>query len=221
MQLDCGELIQRRVAQGVFEPDSLAFAARILREGSVFVDAGANVGIYTAMAAKRVGGAGRVVAFEPAAAAFSKLESMVLANDLHQVRAFRIALDRTDGEVELFVPPPAYGNLNASLFEYASGMVPERIMAKRLDGVLEGLGIPKVDLLKVDVEGKERDVLLGARGYLKTGLVEWVLMELNERLLQLAGTSAGEVVSLLAGFGYRQRRALDDLNWVFERALRD
>src|SRR4051794_24641093 len=50
---------------GNFEPSTVDFAVRALRSGDVFLDVGANVGYFTLAAARAVGPAGRVVAFEP------------------------------------------------------------------------------------------------------------------------------------------------------------
>src|SRR6266480_962060 len=70
-----------------YEPE-LAYLEKLLAPGKVFVDAGANFGIYTAMASKTVGEAGRVISFEPSARAFPVLQQNIVLNDFKNVLAF-------------------------------------------------------------------------------------------------------------------------------------
>jgi hypothetical protein len=77
MELDLADLIQRQIYQGTFEPRETASVKRYLRPGMTFVDVGANVGYYTALAANLVAGrGGRVVAFEPSPYAFARLKKL-------------------------------------------------------------------------------------------------------------------------------------------------
>ena len=64
-QLDLGERMQTRMFYRFYEPNEVAFVRRTLRSGQVFIDAGANIGYYTAVAAAAVGATGEVHAFEP------------------------------------------------------------------------------------------------------------------------------------------------------------
>ena len=74
-----------------YEPE-LTFLESLLSPGKVFVDAGANFGIYTAMASKTVGEAGRVISFEPSARAFPVLRHNIALNGFRNVQAFPMAL---------------------------------------------------------------------------------------------------------------------------------
>src|SRR5436190_21982560 len=65
MELDLADIIQRQIYLGCYEPDCTRWAKRALRPGGVMIDVGANVGYFTALAAARVGLAGRVFAIEP------------------------------------------------------------------------------------------------------------------------------------------------------------
>src|SRR5215510_12901685 len=56
-----------------FETTERAFLNHCLRPGDVFVDVGANIGLFTLIAASRVGPAGRVVAFEPTGVTYTRL----------------------------------------------------------------------------------------------------------------------------------------------------
>ena len=64
----------------------------ILKPGMTAVDIGANIGFYSMLMAARVGGTGRVVAFEPDADNFRLLEKNILENDIHNVHAEMMAV---------------------------------------------------------------------------------------------------------------------------------
>src|SRR5580692_4386710 len=66
--LDLTDFIQRHIYLGTFEPAETSLVKKHLQPGMTFVDVGANVGYYTALAARLVAGnGGRVIAFEPSA----------------------------------------------------------------------------------------------------------------------------------------------------------
>ena len=59
---------------GVYEPDTAAFLLNYLSPGMVFVDIGANIGVFTVLAARQVGPTGQVIAIEPSPRSFSYLK---------------------------------------------------------------------------------------------------------------------------------------------------
>ena len=84
-----------------FEPETRSFLDAFLRPGDVFLDVGANVGLYTIAAARIVGNAGRVHAFEPCSQTFSRLEENVLLNGFGNVSCHRLALSDSNAEAQL------------------------------------------------------------------------------------------------------------------------
>ncbi len=97
------DLSRQLFIAGCSEPNEFAFLNGILTPGMVFVDAGANDGLYSLFAARRVGPAGLVWAFEPSAREFARLEENLKLNALENVRPFRAALADRNGEVDLAV----------------------------------------------------------------------------------------------------------------------
>jgi predicted methyltransferase len=83
-ELDLKDLIQRDIYWGTFEPNETRLVQEYLRPSMTFLDVGANLGYYTALAASLVGRRGRVIAFEPSPYAFEKLHAMVVNNKLEQ-----------------------------------------------------------------------------------------------------------------------------------------
>ena len=140
---------------GFYEHGTMSVIARWLRPGDVFVDAGASVGQMAFHAARCVGPTGRVLAFEPAPERHEDLLAGIAINQLENVRPLRCGLADEDGERGLDLRgSPSMASARAA----ASARVPVR----RLDDVLAEAGIARVRFLKIDVEGLEPEVLLGA-----------------------------------------------------------
>lgn len=138
-----------------YEP---SLAAALPPPGGTAIDAGAFIGRHSLAYARAVGSAGRVVAVEPLPANFRLLEHNVARNGYTQVTCVRCALGAANGQIDL-----AYDRETST----ASAVRPLprrlRVGLRTLDSLAEELGIDRIDLLKIDVEGAERDVLEGAQ----------------------------------------------------------
>jgi FkbM family methyltransferase len=138
----------------------LAYLERFVSPGMVFVDAGANCGIYTVAAARLVGPSGRVLSFEPGSQAFSVLKRNVELNQFHNVRAYRAALCDKNGKARLY--HSEQGQTSFSLGCPKNARVDfEEVTTRTLESVLEEDGADQVGLIKLDVEGAEELVLRG------------------------------------------------------------
>ena len=130
---------------------------RLLDRGQVVVDAGANIGCHTVLFASTVGPTGRVFAFEPQRVAFQMLCANLACNELWNVEAWPVGLGSSDGR--LVAPPISYdseGNFgDLSLSQDGPG---EEVAVTTIDN----LGLDACHLIKIDVQGMEREVLLGA-----------------------------------------------------------
>lgn len=185
-------------ALGVYEYPEMTAAARMLRSGMTAVDVGANKGDYALMFARLVGPAGRVLAFEPDEANLGWVRRSVQANGYRNVQAFPYALADADGEA-LFNPGRASGW--GSLVATRSGVDAEHavsVRTRRLDSVAAELGIPSIDVLKVDVEGAELGVLRGARGLLAATGARTLLVAIDSD----SDSDRAEVGMLLTELGY-------------------
>jgi FkbM family methyltransferase len=202
MELDLADLIQRGIYLGSYEPSETRAFKRILRPGGVVVDVGANVGYFTALAARLVGERGRVFAFEPSPYAFERLSAMVLRNKLRSVVPVRAALDERRGSDMLYLPPESAHNHSPTMASAGGGNA-VAVDVRTLDDCLDEWGVSSVDLLKLDVEGFEHRVLRGAARALAAGKVRNVLVEFNDFWLREAGTSGAALYELLERAGFR------------------
>jgi FkbM family methyltransferase len=129
---------------------------RLVAPGDVVVEAGANIGSHTVGLAKAVGPGGIVHAMEPQPAVFALLASQIALNGLDHVRLHQVGLGASDGEIAL--PEIDYGR-RGNFGGIALGSGTRTVPLRRVDTLV---GERKVALIKVDVEGMERDVLIGA-----------------------------------------------------------
>jgi FkbM family methyltransferase len=202
MTLDLSERIQRQIWLGCYDPCGTVVIRRLLKQGSIFVDVGANVGYFTALAASIVGTTGRVLSFEPSPYAFCRL-SRAVPRQTRSVTALNIGLSDHDGELKLFVPPRSYGNHDPSVVEYCDGMSPIVVPVRRLGALLRDMRIGCVDVLKVDVEGHEPEVFAGCADTIRAGNVRAVFCEFNDPLLRKREYSSYELLNYLRELGYR------------------
>jgi FkbM family methyltransferase len=205
MLLDLSEYIQREVFLGYYEHRETVIVRSLLTNGSVFVDVGANIGWYTALAASIVGTTGKVLSFEPSPHAYKLLSQTVVGAS--NVMVFNIGLSDHEGVLRLFVPPETYGNHDPSMVEYCAGMTPITVPVKRLGQLLEELDVPTVDVMKIDVEAHEPEVFAGCEEFLRSGRIRNIFCEFNDLLLRQRGSSSRELLAYLRALGYRPEDA--------------
>ncbi len=199
--VDIGTLLGWYVRFGLRDPSLEKFFA-LLCPGMTVVDVGANIGFTALTAAGRVGGSGRVIAFEPHSANFEALQKNVELNPDLTVEAFNIGLANSAGEAKMIEPLAR----NPGGFRISSAARGNTVSLESLDGFLERDGSAPVDVLKIDTEGFEFEVLCGATGVLRESQPA-IFIELSEGNLLEQGSSTAEILSLLSDFGYDVREA--------------
>jgi len=153
----------------------LARLQQLFPEGRVFVDVGANFGTYTLGLARGVGPAGKVYSFEAQRILFYMLAGTVAMNGLTNVYCHNYAVGKERSKLE--IPQFDYNRpLNFGSIEFG-GQQREKLdqerqhSAAQLEYVemvtLDSFDFPRVDIMKIDVEGMEADVLQGATETLK------------------------------------------------------
>ena len=146
---------------------------KLLRKRMTVLDVGANIGWYTLAAGAAVGPEGRVLAFEPEPSNLSLLEKSIQLNSFENINVFPQALSDREGSETLHL---SKNNLGAHSISSVVGPESITVPSTTLDKVLEKLGIDKIDILKVDVEGAEPQVIVGGEESLKNTehiLIEW------------------------------------------------
>lgn len=130
-------------------------ALTFVPRGGVAVDVGANLGEWSVPLAQAVGPAGRVIAIEPNPGIADALAATLRINNLPQASVLRVAASDHDGDGRLRIDPANTGV--SRLSESGAG-----VTLRRLDTIVGDAALPRLDLVKIDVEGHERAVLAGA-----------------------------------------------------------
>jgi FkbM family methyltransferase len=148
---------------GRYEPAEVALFTSLVHAGATVFDVGAHVGYYTLLAARLVGATGHVVAFEPNPRNLGYLRRHVLLNECANVRVIAAAVADVVGRATF-----QEGVSGAEGALAAGGTIDVEVVA--LDAIAYGTsGIAPPSLLKIDVEGAEQRVLLGAERLLAEG----------------------------------------------------
>lgn len=159
---------------GEFSPEETDFLCALVGPGSVVLDGGANIGALTVPLARVVGPYGRVIAVEPQRLTFQALCANVALNSLSNVTTLHAALGKAAGALTIppldLTQPQNVGGF--SVKGHASG---ETVRTLAIDD----LRLPGLTLLKLDLEGMERDALAGARETIR--LCQPVLYVENDR----------------------------------------
>lgn len=187
----------RSFVYGTWEPEVLGAVTATVKPGMTVIDIGAHIGYYTLLFAKFVGPNGRVVAFEPLPVNFELLNRNIQLNELTHVQAFSQAVFSGNEEIILTVPDDLRHSGDASVY-HGRGTKQFRVPAITLDSFCNSAGL-RPDILKMDVEGAEYDVLIGAKRTMDLHRPK-LLIELHHFDGNL---STHPVPALLSGWGYR------------------
>lgn len=172
-----------------------------LPKGGTFVDAGANIGFYSVLAARLVGPEGRVVAFEMMPDTAAILRRHVALNAGDRIEIVENALsDRNGATVTATVEPGKHGQASIIASASPDGRVAIEVATITLDTALDGAG--QIDVLKMDLEGAEFLALKGAAEVLeRTSCVVFENNNNDRRVFDLL-ESHGFTVELLAGHDF-------------------
>ena len=173
-------------------PEMLVWEQR-LRAGDLFIDVGANAGVYALWTADL---GAEVVAVEPSRRACNWLRRNLELNDL-PITVVEAALTDFEGTVGFDSSGDALGHIGG----------PEIVAAKTLDAVL---GQRRAAGVKIDVEGFERLVLQGATAALAEHRIGCIQLEWNLCSQVALGEGREPTAALLAEFGYGLHRPADD-----------
>lgn len=193
------------LVHGSFDLDLISITGGLLQvrrerygDGAVALDCGANLGMYTLEWAKLMAGWGCIIAFEPQERIYYALAGNIAINNHFNARALHKAVGERNDVIEIPVPdyqlPGQYGGLNlenkANIGQDIKLTMPVEMVA------IDALGLPRVDFIKIDIEGMEAAALNGARDTIKRNdpylLIEW----------HIAGKAPIEAI--LSDLGYEQ-----------------
>jgi len=169
------------------EPFTITWIEERIQADDVFYDIGANVGVYSLVAAKKPGGGARVYAFEPGYTNVASLCANVVINDVgDRVTPLPLALSDCTGVTSFALRAREPGAARHAPGDRPSDEGPalyrQPVLAYRLDDAVAQLGLPLPNHIKLDVDGGEMAVLEGAAATLASPELRSVLVEVSASL---------------------------------------
>jgi len=201
MELDPSENVDGSLlfCPQLYDHRELAMLLPALRPGDVFVDVGAHIGVYALFAARRVAPGGRVIAIEADPRNHDRLVGNIRRNPTLEVGTACVAVSDADGSARLALNTTGNRSGNSML---GAGDDTIEVACRPLAAVLGGLGVDRVDGMKLDIEGMEYRVL---RRYLAdvpaSGRPRIIALEHQTHWIGAAG---GDAMALLREAGYRE-----------------
>lgn len=193
-----------------FDPQEVGMALHLLTlrreffgDGVVAIDGGANIGVHTLEWAKHMHGWGRVIGVEAQERVFYALAGNVAVNNCFNATVQHAALGASEGSISVprpdYLKPASFGSLELRQ-RAGNEFIGQAIdyTASQGDAVrmitVDGLGLARLDFLKLDIEGMELEALQGA--------LQSISRHKPQMLIETIKTDAPAVRRLLDQHGY-------------------
>ena len=167
-----------------------------LDAGDVFVDIGANCGLFTVFAARKVGPSGKVLAIEPIPEMVRRLKFNIAANNYTNVVVAETAVGESAGEIDIFVDATKYGHASASIHDG----IPHRVPVTPLLDICRKAGVEAIAGIKIDIEGYEDRALIP---FFETAPVSMWPRQIFIEIAQQSNWQR-DLLAVLDGYGYRE-----------------
>jgi len=194
------------------------FYINYLRQCMTVFDVGANIGELTLLFSRFVQPGGKVFSFEPCSATFDKLTTVCNLSGRDNLELNHMALSDCNGIKEIYIYPEKQSGWNTLADRpleyygiYVKPVSREQVTPSTIDTFCQVKGITRIDLLKIDVEGAEYQVLLGARQMLKQKRVGCCVFEFGATTFDM-GNTPEMIEKYLAQVGYRIRNIIPGNN---------
>jgi FkbM family methyltransferase len=147
---------------GFYEEKLIQVLTTELKKGMSFYDLGAHWGYFSLIGSKLVGMAGNVYSFEPLPQNINRLNKNLKINDtIKNIKVLEYAVSSKKGKITFSNIDDSYAN--SYLVKNSDKALSLSVETTSLDEVIENENLTPPDFLKIDVEGAEHDVLIGAQ----------------------------------------------------------
>ncbi len=201
---------------GIYEYYLANFFKRNIKADTIFIDVGSYIGQYALLAAREAP-QGRVFGFEPNRQSAQRFKENVNLNYFSNIEVIRKAVGDYEGHTSFYISQQPYNS--SILAEHTISNKEERVPITRLDHFCEEQELPRVDIIKIDVEGAEDRVIRGALGLVDRNK-PLIILEIGRKS---TAESHSEALSLLESLGYQfytfQRARLSSFNGTFHSSM--
>ncbi len=192
-------VISGALTLGVYEREEIAYFRSRFAPGMTFIDVGANVGLYSALALSTPGFHGRVLAIEPDGESRRYLQKTIEANGSAQI--CELAASDRSATLTLYKNPENKGDNRLYPDPLLRGA--ETVAVDTLDDICRSRGIASAQFIKIDVQGAEAQVIGGAKSLLAASTDCVLMTEFWPYGLARCGADGLAYLQLLRDLGFR------------------
>lgn len=193
----------------LYEEHLTLFLKQVLRQGDCFIDIGSNIGYFALVTAVLTGNDGLVLAFEPERHNYKRLQAHIAINEFDNIVAYNMAVGDEDKMVSLFFNSDNDGghalwDVGTHSFNQKSRQTIKKqdIQLVKLDSIISKLSTPPIKVIKIDTEGYEHHVLMGATETIRKHKVPFIAAEMNRLGLRQSGSREDLLRMYMQHLGY-------------------
>ena len=194
-------IVSGNLALGCYETFNLEVFDELLGPGMCVLDVGANIGLYSAIAAARVGHLGRVVAVEPDSVNCSFLSKTKERNRLDNLTIVQKAAGSETATVRLHLC--ATNKADHRTYGGDSSRSSVAVEMTSLDALAADLNLPAIDVLKIDTQGYEFFIAHGMQTLLEQSPRVRIMMEFWPWGIERAGGSPSRLLEFFGDRGFK------------------
>lgn len=191
---------QQLLWYGAYDAHITRYLLKNLKGGDTFLDIGANIGYYSLVAGTIDPGV-RVIAIEPVRSNFEKLKTHLEKNGITLGSAYHYAAGSTTGQVTIFHSGPANEGMSALHPPEDHTGTREPVEMIVLDSWEVTRSLPRIDLIKIDTEGNEKEVLRGMKELIRKHRPR-IILECNPETLARFGETSSALLKECEELGY-------------------
>jgi len=185
---------------GCYETAIIEFFLSKLKKDTIFIDVGANIGLYSALACKVVSKKNPVIAIEPDKKNVELIERTRMRNDYKNLCIEKLAAGEYACTRKLFLNPmnPA----DHRLYDKTHSRISNSILVDSIDNIVRRYGLARVDLVKIDTQGYEAKVWGGMYETLKKNHNIQIIMEFWPWGLNESGSCPKRLLDSIRALGF-------------------
>lgn len=186
-----------------YEAENFKFLKAHVKEGDTVFDIGAHIGLFSTIAARLTGPAGKVLSFEPSAETFKLLSETIRINKLSKnIIPHQAAVGDRTGKVTFFVSPIKGDNSNSLIsYKVDRELIPVEVDLLCIDDVVANDKSLRPAFIKIDVEGAELDALRGASHTMQT-IRPVIILAIHPEPVKEKGDSIEAICHLIQSHNY-------------------
>ena len=192
------------ILDGYWEMWNTNVFKKLVKDGMLVFDIGANFGYYTLIAADKVGDSSKVYAFEPDPSNFDFLTRNIEINGFEKrAEALQVAVMNKEESMKLFRYEKHQGNCNLFYPQSGENMSIEEVRTLSIDDFVREYNVPKVDRIKIDAEGAEPYIFKGMKRTIEENNNLKIISEFAPLQITAAGYEPRKFLEDVMSYGFK------------------